>query len=147
MTDRRNGDRRTGKNWKPPSYAHYAKEWLVDTGHLTLEEQGAFQRLLDNQWVNGRLPEPERDRAGMLSVTIVTFRRLWRRIGHYFPDGLNKRLEEIRAEQLEYRAQRSEAGRRSAAARNGTPTTPQRDGHENGNETATDTTTTAQRVG
>lgn len=120
MTDgeRRNGDRRKGE-WKPPAYQHYAKEWLVDTAHLSLEEQGAFQRLLDHQWVNGPLPIEDRDRAKLLAVTVIGFRRIWRRIGHYFPAGLNPRLEEVRREQQEYREQRAEAGRRSAAVRNG----------------------------
>src|SRR6266566_4681972 len=102
---------------KPPAYQHYAKEWLVDTARLSLEEQGAYQRLLDHQWVNGVLPTEERDRAKMLGLTLPAFRRIWRRIGGFFPGGLNPRLEEIRQEQQAYRASLSESGRLGAERR------------------------------
>ena len=148
MTDeRRNGDRRTGKEWKPPSYAHYAKEWLVDTAHLSLEEQGAFARLLDHQWLNTPLPSDERDKAKLLAVTLISFRRIWRRIGQFFPNGANPRLEEIRAEQLAFREQRAEAGRRSVAARNERATEAQRERQRNGNEAPTERSTDRQMGG
>ncbi len=102
---------------KAPAYQHYAKEWLVDTAYLTLQEQGAYQRLLDHQWVNGALPPSPRDRAALLGVTPVTFRRIWARIRGFFPDGLNPRLEEIRRAQQAYRASLSESGRRGAQRR------------------------------
>ncbi len=102
---------------KPPAYQHYAKEWLVDTAHLSLEEQGAYLRLLDHQWVNGVLPTDERDRAKLLSLTLSAFRRIWRRIGGFFPGGLNPALEEIRQEQQKYRESLAASGRLGAERR------------------------------
>lgn len=113
MPDEHSGEDRR----KAPAYQHYAKTWLVATAHLSLEEQGAYQRLLDHQWVDGALPESERDRARLLGVTVTTFRRIWRRIGQFFPGGLNPRLEEVRTEQQAYRDRQQAAGRRSADRR------------------------------
>lgn len=109
--ERRQGERRTAS----PAYQHYAKTWLVATAHLSLEEQGAYQRLLDHQWVDGALPTDERDRARLLGVTLIKWRRLWARLEPLFPNGLNVRLEEVRAEQQAYRDAQSANGKRGAA--------------------------------
>lgn len=114
MTD----ERRKGERRKAPAYQHYAKDWLVDTAHLTLEEQGAYQRLLDHQWVRAKaLPRVEADRAALLGCPIDTYQRLWPRLRRFFPGGLNPRLEEIRQEQHAFWAAQSENGKRGAAKR------------------------------
>lgn len=108
----------TDERRKAPAYQHFAKDWLVDTAHLTLEEQGAYQRLLDHQWVRAKpLPRAEADRAGLLGCSVGTYQRLWSRLRRFFPGGLNPRLELIRQEQVAFWKAQSESGRRGAAKR------------------------------
>src|SRR5258708_4932947 len=59
---------------KPPAYQHYARDWLVATAGLTLEEQGAFQPLLHYQWIQGPLPHPPLQLARPLPGTAVPHR-------------------------------------------------------------------------
>lgn len=103
---------------KPPAYQHYAKDWLVGTAQLTLEEQGAFQRLLDHQWERGPLEHDPKALARLLGVSVRTFGRLWKQLAPHFPASSNGhgrqvaniRLEEQRAELAAYRAQQVAAG-------------------------------------
>ena len=107
---------------KPPAYQHYAKDWLVDTAHLTLEEQGAYQRFLDHQWTEGPLPADHHELARRLGIGPRRLDRLWRRIGKFFEkqaDGrlANPRLEAERAKQAEYRKKQADRVRDSAVGR------------------------------
>src|SRR5437763_15843580 len=96
---------------KPPAYQHYAKDWLVGTAQLTLEEQGAFLRLLDHQWERGPLEHDPKALARLLGVSVRTFGRLWKQLAPHFPVSgnghgsrvANVRLEEQRAELAAYR--------------------------------------------
>lgn len=130
------GERRKGERRKAPAYQHYAKDWLVDTAHLTLEEQGAYTRFLDHQWVRAKpLPRLEADRAGLLGCTVEVYQRLWPRLRRFFPGGLNPRLEEIRQEQIAFHDRKVAGGLASAAARakqeaNRTAAQPQQEGHQ-----------------
>lgn len=107
---------------KPPAYQHYAKDWLTDTAHLSLEEQGAYQRLLDHQWIEGPLEYSEADFARLLGVPRPAFRRIWRRVARFFPaleSGrlANGRLEDIRTDLLAFQKGQSVAGKRGAKKR------------------------------
>ena len=109
---------------QPPAYQHYARDWLVGTAHLTLEEQGAYQRLLDHEWDSGPLLRNHDTLARLLSVDAPTFERLWVRLQHHFvPYGrgrkymVNKRLEAVRAQQLTYRQRQAEKGVKGASKR------------------------------
>lgn len=114
---------------KPPAYQHYAKDWLADTAHLSLEEQGAYQRLLDHQWLEGPLELDTTDLQRRLGVSAPRFRRLWARLARFFPalpDGrvANGRLERVRADLLAFLERQEAAGRKGAAkrwARHGDP--------------------------
>lgn len=107
---------------RPPAYQHYARDWLVSTTRLSLEEQGAYQRLLDYEWIEGPLHDDPAELARLLSVTPAVFKRLWRRLATFFErgdDGLlrNLRLEHDREHQRLYREQQRERGRLGAAKR------------------------------
>jgi uncharacterized protein YdaU (DUF1376 family) len=108
---------------KPPAYQHYAQDWLVGTAKLTLEEQGAYQRLLDHQWVDGPLDPDHGELARILGVTPRRFAKLWKRLARQFPmlhgDGdrlANPRLELERQKQMVYRAQQAARGRAGGQA-------------------------------
>jgi uncharacterized protein YdaU (DUF1376 family) len=114
---------------KAPAFPMYARDWLVDTAGLTLEQQGAYVRLLSHQWIEGPLPDNEKELARRLAVTVSVFRRLWGRISEFFPsqeDGRlgNPRLEQIRREQQEFHEMRSKFGRMGAEARWATKAQP-----------------------
>src|SRR5437899_3414994 len=73
---------------RPPAFQLYARDWLVDTAHLSLEDQGAYMRLLCHQWIEGPLPSNREElarRLGLKSRRMTQFDRLWSRIGHHFP--------------------------------------------------------------
>lgn len=116
--DRRNG----GDRRKAPAYLHYAQDWIAGTAHLSLEQQGAFQRLLDHQWVDGPFENDPVEIAGRLGISQRRFAKVWQKLARHFPknpDGrlANTRLEEERAKQIAYRAQQSERGHAGANAR------------------------------
>lgn len=122
---------------RPPAYQHYAKDWLTGTAHLTLEQQGAVQRLLDHQWLAG--PLPENTLARLLGLPPRRFRLLWQGIRQHFPahgPGLvaNQRMEEDRNALAAYREQKVNAGRASAQRRGDTIATgAERRGQRDGN--------------
>lgn len=105
---------------KAPAYQHYAQDWLVGTAHLTLEAQGAYQRLLDHQWVDG-LPNDLEVLQRMLGVDAKTFKRIWKQIEGKFPvkggARVNPRLDTERRKQAEYREVRRRAGKAGADSR------------------------------
>ncbi len=111
---------------KPPSYPHFAQDWLAGTAHLSLEAQGAYQRLLDHEWVGGKWVGPLSDDpvvlARLLGVTRRRFDVIWREIGQHFPraqgGGLyNDRLERERLIQEGFRVAKSVAGKAGADKR------------------------------
>lgn len=105
-------------NNSAPAYQHYARDWLVGTVRLTLEEQGALQRLLDHQWIAGPLDPDPQELARLVGMTPRKFAPLWKRLARHFPPSsnghsgrlANERLEEQRAEQVAYREQQRLAG-------------------------------------
>ncbi len=107
---------------KPPAYQHYARDWLVDTAPLSLEEQGAYQRLLDHEWIEGPMVDNEVELARRISVSVKRFKKVWAGIGRFFVRGedgklRNPRLEHERESQEQYRRSQSELGRRGAEKR------------------------------
>ena len=107
---------------KPPAYQHYAKDWLVGTAHLSLEQQGAYLRLLDHQWEDGPLPASPAALARLLGVSLTRFRRVWDDLKRHFPADeagrlANPRLETERTKQETFRAGQSRRGRDGAAKR------------------------------
>ena len=101
---------------KPPAFQFYARDWLVGTARLTLEEEGAYIRLLAHQWIDGHIPTDERERARLLGVDLRKLRRIFVKLGKHFPAGSNGglknvRLEDERRKQAEYRELQSKKGK------------------------------------
>src|SRR5262249_30876455 len=93
---------------------------------LSLEEQGAYQRLLDHEWVDGPLNPDHTELARVLGITPRRFAKLWPRLSRHFPpiedDAgrlANPRLEAERAKQAAYRAEQAIRGKAGADARYG----------------------------
>lgn len=108
---------------KPPAFQLYAQDWFVGTSHLTLEEQGAYLRLLCRQWVDGPLPNDSRALARMVSAKQRLFDTvIWPALSPFFPTLdtgrlANPRLEKERVKQEAYRARQAVAGRISGKGR------------------------------
>jgi uncharacterized protein YdaU (DUF1376 family) len=107
---------------KPPSYPHFAQDWLAGTAHLSLECQGAYKRLCDHEWIDGPLPNDPAKLARLLGVTPRRFAAIWRDLAEHFkltPQGYwyNDRLEREREIQEGFRVAQSAAGRTGAAKR------------------------------
>jgi len=103
--------------WYPSDYAG-----SFDVRTMTLEEEGAYRRLLDLLWMSTDAPcalrFDETVLAKLLGVDVRTFRRLWVKVGPKFEpiyDGSTKfftngKLRELHAEEMEKHAKRVAAG-------------------------------------
>lgn len=107
---------------KPPAFQFYPKDWVLDTARMTLEEEGAYIRLLGHQWIEGPLPADLHQLSRILGVQIKKMRNLWCTLGKHFPAATgdtvaNPRLEEERRKQASYRELQSAKGKASGVAR------------------------------
>src|SRR5207244_9882239 len=89
-------------------------------------QQGAYQRLLDYEWVEGPLPSQNPELARLLGVSPRRLAKIWPAIEKFFrPDPqdptrlANSGLEATRQKLNEYRALQVEKGLSSARARSG----------------------------
>lgn len=101
-----------------PWFPVYPGDYLADTMHLSLEEHGAYLKLLMHAWQHdGVIPEENKMRARILGIHHHRSRLLWGVIGGYwilYPEGYrNKRLDAELAQAVEI----SEKRRKSAEAR------------------------------
>lgn len=95
---------------KAPAYQWYPTDFMADGAvvPMTLEEEGAYRRLLDSQWLNGFIPNEMWDIASICKhVPMSRMRKLWVRIGPLFPETSpgqlqNGRLERVRNERVEF---------------------------------------------
>jgi uncharacterized protein YdaU (DUF1376 family) len=105
-----------------PAFQFYARDQLVETMHLSLEECGIFFRLQAHCWLDGSLPAQNSELAKKAAIPqkragelLVNIRRLFYRVGKR---RLRLRtLERERAKQRAWRNKSSEGGRKGAAAR------------------------------
>lgn len=84
-----------------PYFKFFPRDWLADTAELTLEEQGAYIRLLAWSWRRERaLPLSPAERARILGVSTRKLQKVWEGIGEHWTEGsegyFNPRLEEER---------------------------------------------------
>jgi len=115
---------------KAPAFMFYADDFLAGTSEMTPEEVGIYIRLLCHQWTKGGIPNDEERAARIAGVPITTpigspsLRYVLTKFTQS-DDGLlrNKRLEEVRQNQLANRLKQAESGRIGAARRwnNGNP--------------------------
>lgn len=106
-----------------PAFQFYPKDFLTDgkVAAMSLEECGAYIRLLCLCWQERSLPVDLTKLARMVGVTPRAFRRVWPAIGACFTKQggrlIHRRLDKERAKQAEFRRRQSDAGKASAAAR------------------------------
>lgn len=110
---------------KAPAFQFYATDWLGSqrVAMLTLEEEGAYIRLVAYCWQHGSVPS-DPDRAARLigkgasttlATTVLTMFQPSQEHGRLVHD----RLETQRAEQEAWRAKSAAGGRKSAEIRKG----------------------------
>ncbi len=114
-------------NVKAPAFQFYASDFIGGTMQFTAEETGVYIRLLCYQWMNGGLPNDKnriRSIAGYTkdpgSLTMPLAKFILGTDGVY----RNKRLEEVRTAQDDFRRRQSVNGKAGAQARYGTAIAP-----------------------
>lgn len=100
-----------------PAFSFYPKDWLSDATvmAMSLEEQGAYVRLLAIYWLEDGLPSDLGKLSRLVGVPRRRFEKLWPAIAPCFStaDGrlFQKRIEEEKAKQLAFREKQSEKGK------------------------------------
>jgi uncharacterized protein YdaU (DUF1376 family) len=112
---------------KAPAYQWYPRDFAADEPVIlmSLEEEGAYRRLLDHQWSHGSVPADISQIAIICkNAPVARMRRMWGAIARCFEplDGdperlVNRRLERVRQEAERFRDTRSESGRLGAEKR------------------------------
>lgn len=109
-------------NEKPkrsPAFQFYADDFLAGTSDMTAEEVGAYIRLLCHQWSKGGIPNDE-ERAGRMAGLMgsPSIRYVFAKF-MLCEDGMlrNKRLEEVRRDQNEFKSKQAVSGKLGAEIR------------------------------
>ncbi len=112
---------------KRPAFQRYPKDYLSDehVALMTLEEEGAYNRLMDHCWLEGDIPDdPALLRALCKHIPQKRMERIWECLRPRFRPRPKKpgrmvhpRLEIERRKQDEHKKARSRAGTRGAKAR------------------------------
>ena len=111
---------------KRPAFQWYPKDYLTDLNvvGMTLEEEGAYRRLIDYCWLNGSIPADGRRMAPLCKCGPEKMAELWPSIAPCFRTHptdpkllIHPRLEKELEKQDRYREMKSEAGRAGARAR------------------------------
>lgn len=129
---------------RDPAFLLYATTWLQSpkTNSLSLEQQGAYVRLLCFSWLHGSIPDDREELRYMLGLgeDVAAFDRIWSRLGRRWvkmpgtPGRLiDERQEQERAERRqkaeEMRIRGQAGGKQSAEQRaSGSRAGPQPDG-------------------
>lgn len=103
---------------KPPAFQFYPDDFIGGTCDLSTKEVGAYIRLICYQWSKGKIPS-DRNKLNRIAGTNVTLDVLQK-----FPDGMNKRLENERTKQEEYKIEKAKAGKAGAEKRWHSHSTP-----------------------
>lgn len=100
----------------PPAFQLYAADFYMDTASWPVEAVGMYSRFLFYQWVNGCLPDNEKELARIAGCGIAKLKKnfnFWK--PKFIQNGngnlQNIRLEETRKTQLEYREKQANSGR------------------------------------
>ncbi len=103
---------------KAPAFQYYPDDFEQGTASFTLEQVGAYQRLLNYQWATGAVPGDDlRALSRILRSNLKTTGFIWRVISTKFVrngDGRfkNPRLEIERKKQLEFARKQARNGRK-----------------------------------
>ena len=111
---------------KRPAFQWYPKDYLTDENVLpmTLEEEGAYRRLIDYCWLHGSIPNDPKRMAPLCKCDSAHMEELWPAIEPCFRlmNGdakrlVHPRLLKERKKQDEYRKKKSDAGKIGAEKR------------------------------
>lgn len=111
---------------KRPAFQFYPKDYLSDENVMvmSLEEQGAYIRLMSFCWLEGSIPADTERMAKLCFVDGKRMAELWQSLESCFSPHPKKpgrmthpRLDEEREKQDEHRKKRQEAGKAGADAR------------------------------
>lgn len=112
------------KKNKAPAFQFYVKDYLTDHDVvlMTLEQQGAYVRLLCHQWLEGSIPADQEILARLLTVSRSRMKVIWAGIGMKFRDAgdgrlANERLTRSKEGHDEWVAKSAAGGVRSARLR------------------------------
>jgi uncharacterized protein YdaU (DUF1376 family) len=101
----------------------YIRDYVMDTLHLTLEEDCAYRRLLDVYWLSGArgLPDNDADLARMIRVDLPTWEKVRPRVITFFTSDAgilrNARADGVYLEACAAMEAASEHGKKGAAGR------------------------------
>lgn len=106
---------------KSPAFQFYPKDFMAGTATMSLQEVGAYMRLLCYAWDAGSVPTDPNERARIMVCSKAQERDIWNRVSKKFTLAndtyLNERMEDERKKQSEYRRRQSDKGKASAATR------------------------------
>lgn len=147
---------------KQPWYPWFARDFNADEPVLlmTLEEEGAYRRLLDHQWLHGSIPDDVKALGVICKNTPpARMQKLWAAIAGCFTASdhgrlVNARLERVREKQEKRATKARENGTKGGRPKNPTETQPVIETEPKGEpnrklpetETETETDTTADAV-
>ncbi len=110
-------------NEKPPAFQWYPRDYLTDENVelMSLEQEGAYRRLMDYCWLHGSIPNDVEAWAKMCRVTPRRMEKLWpgidpcfrKRNGRLF----HPRLDKERRKQIRRKRAQSDAGKKGAERR------------------------------
>lgn len=110
---------------KLPAFLLYAADFIVGTAEMSLAETGAFILLLCHQWDKGTLPAGAEKLVRLVHAGNEEERQAVTEVLKKFAankSGLqNRRLEDVRNVQQEYRKRRTQAAKKAAGVRWGKP--------------------------
>jgi uncharacterized protein YdaU (DUF1376 family) len=102
-----------------PAFPWYPGDYLSSSRvqRMTLEQEGAYRRLLDYEWMDGYIPDDVPSLARLCRVTPRKMVAIWKAIKDCFvslPECktrlINLKLEKVREEKLAFRNDKSRAG-------------------------------------
>lgn len=106
---------------KSPAFQFYPKDFMAGTATMSLQEVGAYMRLLCYAWDAGSVPTDPKERSRICACSRAQERELWKKVGTKFSLQndvyLNERMEEERQKQADYRRRQSDKGKASATVR------------------------------
>lgn len=112
---------------QPPSYPWYPSDFAgsAKVAVMTLEQEGAYRRLLDHEWQEGAIPDDVEALARICRTTAQHMEKLWKTVRKCFtknpaePDTLiNQKLEKVRAEKLKFQAKNQANGAKGGRPKN-----------------------------
>ena len=130
---------------KSPAFQFYPRDFLTDEKQMvmSLEECGAYVRLLCLCWIEGSIPDDPERAARVVQAPLDRMLEMWPTLRACFstngePGRLkNKRLDEERQKQAEWKQKSAEGGRKSAEHRKGGSRVVEPPSQPNGNQGAT----------